>query len=203
MPRTAILLCLCGVSLVATQPLEGQRGRISHRRKQAEGPHRISAGAYAGLGFTTAGQPTGSHSGVVGQIGIYGEYARHALRPGIDARLSGQSFALPLPNIFSDGSDGDGTATEKLIGPRLSYAKGIAHPYVEGLFGKGYQSNIEMPGNQNEFFANGIAKYAVGGIDFDADSHVQVRIEYAAGRISSPQSFLIQNFTVGTVFRFP
>ena len=185
MPRTAILLCLCGVSLVATQPLEGQRGRISHRRKQAEERHRISAGAYAGLGITTSAQPTGRHSGVGGQIGIFAEYARYVLRPGIDARLAGQSFAFPLPNILSDGSGGNGTATAKLIGPRLSYARGIVHPYLEGLFGKGYESSIFLPGNQSYFFANGIAKYAVGGIDLDADRHIQIRVEYAAGGIGS------------------
>ena len=112
---------VCGVSLLLASTLRSQT--------KPEG-HLISAGAYASLGFTTSGQPTGRHSGVAGHIGIFADYARHTLRPGIDARLAGQSFSSPLFGALSDsdGSNDNGTATEKLIGPRVSYARGLAHP---------------------------------------------------------------------------
>ena len=48
-----------------------------------------------------------------------------------------------------------------------------------------------------------LANYAVAGIDLDADTHVQFRIEYAAGSIYSTHAFTIQNVTAGLVFRFP
>jgi hypothetical protein len=178
----------------------------ARQRKHGDATHLISAGAYANLGGTTAPQPTGRQAGIAGQIGIFAEFASHDLRPGIDARLAGQSF-LQLFRAFPDGGGDDGTATEKLIGPRLSYASGMAHPYVEALFGKGYESNIPRsvydPNNYTNIYANGLARYAVAGVDLDADTRLQFRFEYAVGTIGGPQGFLIQNVTAGLVFRFP
>jgi hypothetical protein len=184
----------CCVILLASSPL--------HAQLQRDGP-LLSAGAYASLGITTSGQPTGSHGGVQGQIGIFADYARYALRPGIDARLAGQSFTFP--SLILVGEDGNnGTATEKLIGPRLSYANGPFHPYVEALFGKGYESGITQTGVDKPYlYAQGTAKYGVAGLDLETAPHLDLRFEYSLGTIGSPQGFFIQNFTTGLVFHFP
>lgn len=144
-------------------PLGAQTRHGRSRYNHGDAVHTVSAGAYVTGGISHASQPLSGVSGLQGQVGIYAEYARRSLRPGLDARVAGQLYTFG--NLW-DGSNPGGSAGQKLIGPRVSYATGIFHPYVEGLFGTGSQndtpqSNYYTAISGTKLSTTGTAKFGV------------------------------------------
>ena len=191
-------MCCAALAAPAQDHSVNHSQRVQQQKTQA-----VSAGVYGMLGLTSITGPVARDAGLQGQFGGYAEYARYAWQPGADARLFGSATGF---GCF-DGCGSGGGGSAKLIGPRLSYVRGLAHPYVEGLFGIGDQDEFSFtPSVQGRL--HGTEKLFVAGFDIVAERHLEVRLlEYSIGRLNSSTAqtggATLQSFSTGLVFRFP
>ena len=189
-----VLVLFCALRLAHAQDHSVNR---SYRLEQHK-THPIFAGVYAAAGFSALSTQNTRLAGLQGQAGGYAEYARFAFRPGMDARVYGNATGLGCVE-----GCGGGPGSAKLAGPRLSFVKGLVHPYIEGLFGTGVQDDVVYTSTGTQSIS-GTAKLFVAGFDLIAEQHIEVRLlEYSIGHLGPAMGARLQSFTTGIVLRFP
>ena len=143
----------------------------------------VELGAYVAVGGGTF---------AAGEAGLYGQWNRTGLCPGLDLRIQGNVSEL-------HGA---------LVGPRLAYKPSGSlhafHPYVEALFGPN-----EYPRSSNLLTAypasyRGVTSAAVFGLDGDLTPHLRFRlIEFSKEVFSGRSDTNPYTITTGIVLHMP
>jgi hypothetical protein len=128
----------------------------------------------------------------VGAAGLYGQWNRRGLCPGLDLRLQGNSSYL-------HGA---------LVGPRLAYKPSgdlhAFHPYIEALFGPNEYPRPATPFNSYLPSYRGITSAVVIGLDGDLTPHVRFRIvEYTRETFTGLAGANPYTVTTGIVLHLP
>jgi hypothetical protein len=155
----------------------------------------IEVGGYAMLGGAIEETPT-SHSGsTVGAAGIYAQWNRFGLCPGLDLRVQGSQSELH----------------GYLVGPRVAYQpRNSLRPfrlYAEALFGKNEitQNTASASGLiTSSSDLSGVNRAAVIGLDLHADSAVAWRvIEFSKGDFTGLAGSRPQTIMTGILIHLP
>ena len=150
----------------------------------------IEIGEYVTVGGASGNPPSSNSPYPAGTVGIYAQWNRYGLCPGLDLRIQGNS----------------GQLHGYLVGPRVVYQpRGKLNPfrlYAEGLFGKN-----EIPYNTATQTFNSITgttrAFAIG-LDLHADSAFAWRvIEFTRGDFTGIPNSHPQTITTGIVLHLP
>jgi hypothetical protein len=131
------------------------------------------------------------HSGyTVGAIGLYAQWNRYGLCPGLDLRTQGNSEHL---HGF-------------LVGPRVAYQpRGRLRPlrpYIEGLFGRNEVSF--SPDTSAETAYTGVTRSIVIGLDVHVHAVFDWRVvEFSKGDFTGLHGSYPQTLQTGILFHFP
>lgn len=146
----------------------------------------LSIGAFLTLGLENHDIPNQPSPVSIPVVGIYGEWTRHRIHPGLDLRAEG-------------GTEGiQGT----LVGPRVSTSIYGFHPYLEGLFGPNHlaTSNLTQPATDHE----GVTKEVAFGLDVGLHGNFRWRlVEFTFGSFSGVHGSTPHAITSGVVMHFP
>lgn len=191
------LACLFILSLFLPQRSPAQFYPAPHPFQPPSDPvhYPIEIGEYVTVGGASTAAPTIRESYVVGAVGIYAQWNRYGLCPGLDLRIQGNSSQLH----------------GYLVGPRVVYQpKGRMNPfrpYAEALFGKNETPyNTATPGILNPTFNSitGTTRAFAIGLDLHSDSAFAWRIlEFTKGDFTGIPNSHPQTITTGIVLHLP
>jgi hypothetical protein len=138
---------------------------------------QIGFGVFLLVGGESAHTPLSGSGTAIPLAGVYAEWNRHRVRPGLDLRIEGGTNGVHGP----------------LVGPTASVAiaEGQMRPYVEALFGPN-NANLDTPGgvliepgqplpNTNR---DGVTAQGVAGLDFALSRFCSWRIEFSQSSFS-------------------
>jgi hypothetical protein len=150
----------------------------------------LEIGGYGMLGGAIEDTPPPHTGYAVGAIGLYGQWNRYGLCPGVDLRIQGNSEHL---HGF-------------LVGPRVAYQpRGKLRPlrpYIEGLFGKDEVSY--SPDTSVETIYTGVTRSIVIGLDLHVHAVFDWRVvEFSKGDFTGLPGSYPQTLQTGIVFHFP
>jgi hypothetical protein len=152
----------------------------------------FAGGAFVSLGFETPHNQGGFFIDEVARAGVYAEWLRPRVHPGLDVRQQ----------------VGRGGIQGTLVGPRASMTFGRFHPYAEVLFGPTY-ADFEPPagtiippgGPVPGADLRGITTQGTIGIESDLSPYFRWRIiEFNQSSFSGIPGSHPQAFTTGIVF---
>jgi hypothetical protein len=155
----------------------------------------VEIGGYATVGGTIDQTPPPHSGAVVGSAGIYAQWNRFGLCPGLDLRIQGNQNDLH----------------GYLVGPRVAFQpRGNLRPlrlYAEGLFGKNEISNYAPSYavfNGPAVDLVGVNRSIVFGLDLHTDSAFGWRvIEFSKGDFTGLPGSHPQTITTGIIIHFP
>jgi hypothetical protein len=155
----------------------------------------IEIGEYATVGGASAAVPSTSSPYAIGTVGIYAQWNRYGLCPGLDLRIQGNASQLH----------------GYLVGPRVAYQpRGRQNPlrlYAEALFGKNESPyNRAIVGVLDPAFNSytGTTRAVAIGLDFHSDSAFAWRvIEFTKGDFTGIPNSHPQTITTGIVLHLP
>ena len=156
---------------------------------------QIGFGIFLSVGGESAHTPHYGSGTAIPLAGVYAEWVRHRIRPGLDLRVEG-------------GTNGvHGT----LVGPTVSVvtAEGHMRPYAEALFGPN-SANLDTPGgvviepgqpvpNTNR---DGVTAQGVAGLDFAVSRFCSWRVEFSQSSFSGIAGSHPHAITTGIVVHF-
>jgi len=152
----------------------------------------VEVGGYATLGGAIEQAPPPVPGTVIGAAGVYAQWNRFGLCPGLDLRIQGNQ----------------GQLHGYLVGPRLAYQpRNSLRPfrlYGEALFGKNEitQSGSGLDTSSREYV--GVDRVAVIGLDLHADSAFAWRvIEFSKGDFTGLSGSHPQAILTGIVLHLP
>ena len=152
---------------------------LPHAHAQQAG---FAGGAFLSLGLETPHSPGTSCCAEILLAGVYVEWLRPRVHPGLDVRGEGGTLGVR------------GT----LVGPRASMTFGRIHPYAEVLIGPNYAS-LGYSGD-TEIDRHGITTQGVIGLELDTSPHVRWRIiEFTQSSFSGIPNSNPRAFSTGIV----
>ncbi len=142
----------------------------------------FAGGAFVSLGFETPHDPGNFSIAEVARAGMYGEWLRPRVHPGLDVREQGGTSGI------------QGT----LVGPRASMTFGRFHPYAEVLFGPTYA--LLGYSGYTEIDRHGITTQGTIGVESDLSRFFRWRIiEFSQSSFSGIPNSNPRAFSTGIV----
>jgi hypothetical protein len=155
---------------------------------EAPRPAPLSIGAFYSLGFEKHDASNQPGSVLIPLAGIYGEWTRYRVHPGLDLR----------------GEAGEEGIRGTLVGPRVSTSWKILHPYVEGLFGPNHFLLSDSTSTLQEEDREGVTKEVAFGLDADVKRYARWRVvEFTYGSFSGVHGSTPHTVSTGIVLHFP
>jgi hypothetical protein len=155
----------------------------------------IEFGGYAMLGGAIEETPPPHYGTIISSAGVYAQWNRYGLCPGVDLRIQGNGNQLH----------------GYLVGPRVAFQpRGKLRPlrpYAEGLFGKNainYSPETSGVFSVPESERVGVTRSIVIGLDLHAGAMFEWRvIEFSKGDFTGLQGSYPQTLQTGLLFHFP
>jgi hypothetical protein len=154
-----------------------------------ESHHSVALAGFIAIGGQGGGDPTAASAVAVPTAGLYAEWTRHILQPGLELRAVG----------------GGRGVLGTLVGPRLSlsYKQVPFHPYVAALFGPNhilYSANNLPP----TIDRHGVTRQFTIGLEEDLGHFVRWRVvDFSKGTFDGIPNSSPQSWTTGIVLRIP
>jgi hypothetical protein len=183
--HASCLICLCFMLFAGDAFCQGS---------ESQGPE-IGFGVFLSVGGESAHTPHYGSGTAIPLAGVYAEWVKHRVRPGLDLRIEGGTNGVHGP----------------LVGPTISVttAQGYMRPYAEVLFGPN-SANLDTPGGViiepgqpvPDTNRDGVTAQGVVGLDFAVSRFCSWRLEFTQSRFSGIPDSHPHAITTGIVIHF-